>query len=76
VIEVKQIDVGFLQRNITALNVTDDESNGCNTDNDDINDLFNNSVSLKHTKVEALVAQRLIKRNANTNNRLTNTVNE
>ena len=67
----------FLQRNVTYLNVSEDQNNGCNTDNnDDINDLFNNSVSFKHTKVEALVAQSLIKRNANTNNRLSNTVNE
>jgi len=44
---IKKIDVGFLQRNIISLNVNDNESNGCNTENnDDIKDLFNNSVSL------------------------------
>jgi hypothetical protein len=69
--------VGIWQRNITFLNVNVDEINGCSTDNnDDIKDLFNKSASLKHTKVEALVAQRLIRRNADTNNRLSNAVNE
>ena len=46
------------------------------TANDDINDLFNNSFSLKHTALEALVAQRLMKCSVNTNNRLSNSMNE
>jgi hypothetical protein len=37
---------------------------------------FNNSVSLKHSKVEAFDEQRLIKRKGITNNRLSNIVSE
>jgi hypothetical protein len=47
VFEVKQNDMGILQRNITSLNVNEDQNNGYNTDNnDDINVLFHNSVFL------------------------------
>jgi hypothetical protein len=61
---------------MASLNVNDEGYNNNNNNNNDINNLFNYSVSLNLTNVEVLCALTLKKGCDNTNNKVSNMVNE